>query len=469
MHPTSLRQFILAGFYISLIPLAFLLWQSTSVLRKVSQSSLQYTQASINFVRNAESSDRLLDDIERSIRQYKIVKTQALNDIALDHLAKYQQAIGDLCLSIENILCSIQIEETSLLTDEFSKISPEDFNSRFSQIRKNQSLLSVDLWKFIDETTDKQENYIEEQLKNINLLLILLVLCSAILIFWMSGYLVKPVKILEEKIQQIGNQTTGKHPQIKSIQGAEEFKRVYKHLDWLDARLYKLETLRQAFLRHAAHELKTPLSSIKEGCSILSEHIAGPINAQQHEVVNLLDEGASRLQHLTEKLLEYDFLLQQQEPSLKEINLKTLIEECAVIYNLAFTKRQQTLLIDCSINQIQSDERLLTRIIDNLLSNAQAYGNVGGNVKIELSKEDAYINLKVANTGNKVQTKDKDTLFLPFQRGIDTRADTLKSTGLGLSIVQDCAQLLGGKAEFVTYPGYDFCVSVTLPTPSLQT
>ena len=467
-QPSSLRQLILIGFFISLIPLAVLLWQSTKVLRQVSRSSIAYSQQSINLVRNAEEMDDLLIDIERAIKQFTIVKTDALADLAHGHLSKYLDLLNRLCqlppIDLDSF-CRSQQQQIAMLNANFPAMELKQLDPVFTLTRQQQQQLMTSVWTYLDQSIEDQRLYVEKQQRRMNILLVSLVLATFALIVLMSGRLAAPVKQLEEKIKLLGAGENVHGSKNEKFVGPEEFRLIYERLNWLSARLEQLESLRQAFLRHAAHELKTPLSSIKEGCSILSEQLAGPLTQQQVEVIKLLDEGVDRLRHLTDQLLDYNYLLQQTSPALVHLNPNDMIQECLSLYDLAFRKRQQEITVECLLPDIRSDHKLFTRILDNLLSNAQAYGEQNGKVLIHLSAQNQNAVLVVANTGVRVPADQGPLLFKPFHRGGAVRQDAIKGTGLGLSIVHDCARLLGGNAELLDSEQYQFGIVVSLPQP----
>ena len=469
-YPIPLRYLILAGFFVSLIPLAFLLWQSTSTINSLSHSSVNHTLASANIVRNVESMKNQLTDIERAIRQYRVLQQADLAALAQKYIAQYSSNLQQTCRYLvlaDDSLCSHQLSAIGEMLRSFTKLTNKQLNADFLSIRQQQQQLTKQLWQFLDDSIDAQKAYVEQRQQRITRLLVSLVLTTALMIYWLSGYLVQPVRQLENKIMHLGQQPCpALDSQRKQLFGARELQRIDQRLTWLSQRLNKLESLRQAFLRHAAHELKTPLSSIKEGCAILSEELAGPLNEQQQEVVELLDEGSCRLAYLTEALLDYDFLLQQPKPTLVALEPQSLIDESVAIYQLAFLKRKQTVTVDCQLAHFFSDKRLFMRILDNLLNNAQAYGNVGGQVLIQLQAHEAALELRVANTKSDPFGAPDQDLFEPFQRGNSRRSDAIKSTGLGLSIVQDCARLLDGQARFIQLPNFDFCISIVLAQPT---
>ena len=125
-----------------------------------------------------------------------------------------------------------------------------------------------------------------------------------------------------------------------SRQAPKELIDVEKDLHWLYERLQQLEHIRTALLRHAAHELKTPLASIKEGCSLLSENVVGDLNKAQREVLSLLSASTQRLNTLVEKLLDYNLLLQQAKPKFQECDPKRLVTACLEDYALAIQDRE---------------------------------------------------------------------------------------------------------------------------------
>ncbi|HEY9043071.1 MAG TPA: HAMP domain-containing sensor histidine kinase, partial [Rheinheimera sp.] len=227
--------------------------------------------------------------------------------------------------------------------------------------------------------------------------------------------------------------------------------------------LQQLEALRLILLRHASHELKTPLSSIREGCSLLSEQLVGPLNPQQLEVVGLLNGSADRLSVLTEQLLDYNRLLQQAKPEPDWHSPQQLLTDCFNDHALSLQQRGQSIDLSCQLSAIYTDATLFRRILDNLINNAQAYGSQNSPVWVKLYQQEHQLFLDVANNGNPIPTALREKLFEPFQRGTTPRFDAVQGSGLGLSIVADCARLLGGHADIVDVIYADVCIRVRLP------
>lgn len=464
-QPLSLRHVILLGFFVSFIPLCLLLWKSNTIQRDVSLSSIQFTKTSINNVRIAVEMDSLLVDIERVIRQFLILKSDPLFGLAQTNIKNYSQLISDVCNSEfdQSEFCEQQKLDIESLSSSFVSSGQDTLDYLFTALKKRQSLMMVNLWEYLDISTKQQQNYIEQQQKIVNIWLVIIAMATFLLVFLISGRMAAPVKQLEEKIKAIGSGERNKGEPIETFSGPNEFRNIFDKLIWLAARLDQLEALRQSFLRHASHEFKTPLSSIQEGCSILSEELAGPLTEQQKEVLNLLEGSTFRLKNLTEQLLEYNYFLQQQEPSLEYLDPRDVLETVKNSHELTILARDQRLTIECTPSKIFTDHKLFTRIVENLLSNAQAYGEQGGKVHIQLHQDTTHFHLSVANTGPRISQLHLSHLLEPFYRAEVPRHDSLRGSGLGLSIVNDCARLLGGHVELNGDDEFDFKATVTLP------
>ena len=102
-------------------------------------------------------------------------------------------------------------------------------------------------------------------------------------------------------------------------------------------------------------------------------------------------------------------------------------------------------------------------IIDNLLSNALAHGTMGRPIDIKLYKQRDMLILDVANRGRKIPAEIRKSLFEPFKRGEHRRNDRVIGSGLGLSIVADCARMMHGTVEIVDVDYADVCMRVSLP------
>ena len=78
-----------------------------------------------------------------------------------------------------------------------------------------------------------------------------------------------------------------------------------QRLEWLRGRLSELEEQQTRFLRHVSHELKTPLTAVREGAELLRDNVGGKLSPEQREIVRIVRDNTLSLQKLIEDLLAY--------------------------------------------------------------------------------------------------------------------------------------------------------------------
>jgi len=399
-------------------------------------------------------------DLERTLRQYAIIQNTTVADLTDNAIAQFASARQDLCDIIDNS------ENCQQLVKQIEQL--RNFRTINDQLLLNAYLASLSngviaMRKDVDASIQARLAIQREDMTSMQAKqawsTAMLVSVSLLLILLGSQLIVKPVNKLKQIIQILAHQR-GELPPL-STKAPFELIGVEKDLHWLSERLQQLEHIRTALLRHAAHELKTPLASIKEGCSLLSENVVGELNPQQAEVLSLLSSSTQRLNTLVEKLLDYNLLLQQAEPKFTSIDPAELVRDCVEDYALALQDREVT--VDVRVESVSIDEELYRRILDNLVSNAVAHGAIGRPISVNIYEQDGVAVLDVANRGKKIPPEKVGKLFEPFTRGDDPRNDNVIGTGLGLSIVSDCARLMCGDVAVVEVDYADVCFRVSIP------
>ena len=465
-----LKYLVLVGFLISLIPLGIFVWQSTSIQNNINSSWQTLTDDSIESVRIAVELESSLVAIERSTKQSLILQTNSIRTLANNNIQRYLKRIDKFSLVSPDSLNKFSIDQKKHVEDlqsHYLTMSMRELNHSLELLSQNQSIMMDHLWKTIDSSKAQQITLSQKKQNQVMLGLLVVSFLTFLLLLALSSQVATPVDIIKNKISRLDKEKPTSLTKVDEFNGPKELLEINTQLDRLALRLTKLEMLRQSFLRHASHEFKTPLASIMESCSILKDQISGPLTSTQQEVVGILEDCTQNLKHLTEQLLDYNYLLQNSNPTISEQDPHQLIDDSKNRYQQFFIKRKQNVEIECQLQQLNTDAKLFTRIIDNLLSNAQAYGAESGRVFVKLY-QDVELNsavLIVANTGPKVPEEQQSNILEPFGRSDVPRYDSLPGTGLGLSIVRDCVHLLNGTVEFVETPDFDFAIKIILPLP----
>ncbi len=462
MQIGSLRQLTLVSFLVALIPLAVLLWQSQSTLSRMSNIADNEAQFSVTTTRHIQKLENLSIDIERLARQYQVLKKDELKELTQSYVERFLAQLASVCkyLNPDEICSSTQHRATQL--KNLQDIGDELLlDAQLAEFRKLVEQLRVEVDRLLDNRIQEQKDYVNSVQQTQAWSTAVLVTVSLILLAFATHLVLSPVAKIERIIGAIARQAETL-PQISKT-GPKELIEVEHKLHGLAERLTQLENLRKALLRHASHELKTPLASIKEGCSLLSESVVGDLNEGQLEVVSLLTSSTERLNLLIEQLLDYNLLLQQAKPVYQITDIKLLIEAALTENGLAIAQNGNEIIENIEVQQASVDPNLFRRIIDNLISNALAHGTIGRPINIRLYRQRDMLILEVANRGQKIPIEKRKVLFEPFNRGENRRNDRVIGSGLGLSIVADCARMMHGTAEIVDVDYADVCMRVSLP------
>jgi signal transduction histidine kinase len=203
----------------------------------------------------------------------------------------------------------------------------------------------------------------------------------------------------------------------------------------------------RGFVSSAAHELRTPLTSIQGFSQALLDGTAATEEERSRSAAAIYRES-TRLRRLVDSLLtlsrydSHEFL-----PNLAPVSVDDLVREEAERLLQAGLVEAGRIVIDSGGEaRTVADGDMLRRVIANLLHNAVQYGE-GGPVEVSLKTKDQRLVLEVANGGQPLSPEDKARLFSRFYRGRGSRQT--EGFGLGLALVWEICDLLGGKVELV--------------------
>jgi two-component system sensor histidine kinase GlrK len=463
MQLGSLRQLTLISFVVVLVPLVLLVGYSQIKLGEIGQIATNEAEYSVNTVRRVSKMEGLSVDIERLVRQYHIVKKDALKPLigkSTQRFIEYQMPVCEQLL--EKINCSSLTERIDWINQYSGTDDQLLLDAQLAEFKQNLNDLAAQVDSNLDKRIQDQQIYVSSVQQTQFWLTACLLGASFLLIALGSKAILKPVSSLERIITAMSRQEDTLP--VIATSGPKELIVLEQKLHRLAGRLIQLENLRHALLRHASHELKTPLASIKEGCSLLTEQVVGPLNADQEEVLSLLNSSTDRLNLLIVQLLDYNLLLQQAKPIFSKINTERFFDEFVTENSLAIQQHDNQMDMKIELSTIFADQTLFRRILDNLVSNAIAHGSKGSPITISLYQQDNMQVLDFANRGQKIAMEQRHILFQPFSRGEGVRNDRVTGSGLGLSIVADCARMMFGRAEMVEVDYADVCIRVQIPS-----
>ncbi|AOU98958.1 hypothetical protein BI364_14240 [Acidihalobacter yilgarnensis] len=273
----------------------------------------------------------------------------------------------------------------------------------------------------------------------------LLVPLTFALAYVLSRLILRPVRQIDHAIHHLGD---GRFDQPVTVSGPRDIKYLGERLDWTRRRLQELDTGKQRFLRDMSHDLKTPLTTLLEGVSLLDEQVLGMLNAEQASLMRILAASGRQLQERIEQLLQYSRLQGQfASLNLKMLDLSQLIDQSIKSLTPAIAGRG--LHVDRHLTRaaMWGDEAKLRQVVDNLLSNAIKYAPRGSTLHVAVSLAEGWVVLRLVDEGPGIAGEDRAHLFEPFYRGKPPQEGLVRGSGLGLAIVQEYVQAHRGRVS----------------------
>jgi signal transduction histidine kinase len=220
-------------------------------------------------------------------------------------------------------------------------------------------------------------------------------------------------------------------------------------------------------VRAFAHDIRNPINVILGFERIIASELAGPINDEQRKQLAMMEEAAESLLRIAESAAA---LASSGEPvqvgEMKVVDVGDLVARVAERFRPLAVGRGLALTAHTNSNlHMRTDPALLERIVENLTSNAIKYTREGTvAVRASRGRRDTIV-IEVADTGVGVCAEDKAHLFEEGFRAAAT-AEEVEGLGLGLALVKEYANALGGSVSCESELGAGSVFTVTLPAGS---
>jgi len=209
----------------------------------------------------------------------------------------------------------------------------------------------------------------------------------------------------------------------------------------------KANHAKSEFLSRMSHELRTPMNSILGFAQLLEMDNLG--ERQHRNVKQILSSGNHLLDLINEVLdiarIESGHLSLSMEP----VDVIPVINECvSLLQPLAALRNITISAIACDNEEcfVQTDRQRIKQVLLNLMNNAIKYNVENGKVTVRtqtIRNEGNKLRISVVDTGKGINPKYMDHIFTPFER-IGVESTGIEGTGLGLSVVRQLMNLMGG-------------------------
>lgn len=230
---------------------------------------------------------------------------------------------------------------------------------------------------------------------------------------------------------------------------------------------YEVDKMKSEFISIASHQLRTPLTAVKTYSHLLASGFNGQLNKEQHEFMDIILSSIDRMNELINTLLDISRIEEGRITiSNKIIDFEAVMEE--ILSEQGPVAKSKNINIELQYEssnlRFMTDPLLLKEVCANLLSNAIKYTPKGGTITIKASVQKHNFTFTIQDTGYGIPRHEQARVFTKFFRAENILDKDTTGTGLGLYMVKQIAENLGGTIDFKSSEKEGTLFRFTIPT-----
>ena len=288
----------------------------------------------------------------------------------------------------------------------------------------------------------------------------LMMLVSSVLSILFTNRLTGPLRRISEAARKFGG---GDFSVRVPITGDDEVAQLAVTFNTMARNLEDIDSSRSNFMGNIAHELRTPMTSIK---GFIDGMLDGTIPPEmQHHYLTLVSQEVGRLARLTQNMLDITKL----EAGEYKVNARSY-DVWETVTGVAFGSEQRIMDAGVEIQglvptrtPVFADPDLVFQVLYNLLDNALKFTPKGGAIRFDVQKNGGYVTISVRNTGIGIPAEELPFVFERFYKQDKSRGLNACGSGLGLHICKVLVGLSGGEIWVDSQEGEWCQFSFTLP------
>lgn len=471
MRTQSVLTLLLAGFALVSFPLLVGLIVSGQQIDRVTRQSERLLERSISATQSARQIGDRTIAFERSARQYRILQDadartslQERHQALAEDLAAFSALVDQQALLERVDAMLVESRELHQLTLEIQAAT--EWPARLSRSFEALGAAANELLVATEDSSQRELRRLEtmgESARNVSLLsLVSTVPVAVLLALLMASFLNRRIRRLDQGMRALAQPERAR---IEQVNSPRDLRALSIRLEWVRRRLVRSDRERRQLVGQVSHELKTPLSAIREGTSLLADQSFGQLGEQQREVIGIMQSNIARLQGQIENLLRFNRLRSRPDPVWQDdIALDELIDRILESHRLSIEANAIRIRRGrASGIKMNADPDMLGTAIDNLVSNAIKFSPPGGTVAVEIERHGDQAHILVADRGPGVPAPERSRVFEPFYRGSGRHSRTRPGSGLGLAICRDLVRAHRGEVDLVERAGWSTVFVIELP------
>ncbi|QDI92592.1 hypothetical protein EPH95_16555 [Salicibibacter halophilus] len=246
-----------------------------------------------------------------------------------------------------------------------------------------------------------------------------------------------------------------------NVNRRDEIGQLAQHFTSMSKDLRQLEAMRQEFVSNVSHEIQSPLSTIRGITQTLQQSELE--EEQKQKYLQIIGKESTRLSTLSKQLLTLSHLDNEEKIDNKNpVDIQQQLKDIMQTLRFQWQEKELYIEINGSAEKAIGEANLLYQVWMNLMTNAIKYSDIGGDIHIDMQRENGTVNITIQDHGVGMKAEEVGKIFERFYKGDRARTPGNGSTGLGLAIVKKIIDLHGGEIDVESEPGKGTKVSVRL-------
>jgi two-component system sensor histidine kinase GlrK len=276
---------------------------------------------------------------------------------------------------------------------------------------------------------------------------------------WVALRLTRSLRALSSATRAV---SAGSFREPIAASGGDEVGDLARAFNTMAEQLRRIDETKQEMFAAISHELRSPLTSMREAAHLLRDSVPGPLNPKQTRLVEIIGRSSDRLLRLVNQILELSRLragilpIERRPVDLDRVVTRALDELRPQAEEAGVTLTRERVGHDFPC--LGDDDRLV-QVVVNLVANAIRFTPRGGTVTVKLISAGAELEIQVDDTGIGIPAAALPHIFESYQQAHRDRG----GTGLGLAIVRGIVLAHGGRVTAESQEGKGSRFTVLLP------
>lgn len=229
----------------------------------------------------------------------------------------------------------------------------------------------------------------------------------------------------------------------------------------------KANVAKSQFLANMSHELRTPLNAIIGFSDTMTSEIFGPLAPNYREYADDISQSGRHLLDLINDLLDLSSVeAGAYQAVFSEFPPSEVLDQLVSMMDVQAAGKQVQLAVRCDPglagSLISFDQRILTQVLINIVSNAIKFTPQGGKVSVVATRSQGDLIVRTVDTGIGIDPKDLRYIFNRFARSRTARHLAIEGTGLGLTLCRELLDLVNGEISIESAVGAGTSVEINL-------